>query len=147
MKGSEVVIGSAERSPQPQAGRDQSVLCSLEDVPELGLGAPRRAIPADLARGDEGFGGDHRANPLPRREAQDGAAVKTIGATVPEQLRSALQTERQALKLLQEGIATALDVHDQATREFLAGRLRDEEGHVDWLETQLSLIDSIGEAN
>ncbi len=71
----------------------------------------------------------------------------TIGATVPEQLRSALETERQGLKLLQEGIATALDVDDQATREFLAGRLPDEEGYVDWLETQLSLIDSIGEAN
>lgn len=71
----------------------------------------------------------------------------TIGGTVPDQLRSALETERQALKLLQEGIATALDVHDQATREFLAGRLPDEEGHVDWLETQLFLISSVGEAN
>ena len=71
----------------------------------------------------------------------------TIGATVPEQLRSVLETEMDALKLLRQGIATALEVDDQATREFLAGRLPDEEGHVDWLETQLSLIDSIGEAN
>jgi bacterioferritin len=71
----------------------------------------------------------------------------TIGATVPDQLGSALENERDALKLLRQGIATALDVNDQATREFLAGRLPDEEGHVDWLETQLSLIDSIGEAN
>lgn len=80
----------------------------------------------------------------PRMEQPSGV---TIGATVPEQLRSALETERQALKLLRQGIATALDVDDQATREFLAGRLPDEEGHVDWLETQLSLIESIGEAN
>src|SRR6266540_7314273 len=35
---------SAERSPQPRAGRDQPVLSSLEDVPELGLRAPRRAV-------------------------------------------------------------------------------------------------------
>ncbi len=80
----------------------------------------------------------------PRMEQPSGV---TIGATVPKQLRSALETERQALKLLQEGIATALGVDDQATREFLAGRLRDEEKHVDWLETQLSVIESIGEAN
>jgi bacterioferritin (cytochrome b1) len=53
----------------------------------------------------------------------------TVGATVPEQLRSALETERQALKLLRQDIATALDVDDQAPREFLAGRLPDEEGH------------------
>lgn len=71
----------------------------------------------------------------------------TIGPTVPEQLQAALETEREALKLLREGIATALEVDDQATREFLAGRLADEEGHLDWLETQLSLIDSVGEAN
>ncbi len=71
----------------------------------------------------------------------------TIGPTVPEQLRAALETEREALKLLREGIATALEVDDQATREFLASRLADEEGHLDWLETQLSLIDSVGEAN
>jgi bacterioferritin (cytochrome b1) len=45
----------------------------------------------------------------------------TIGATVPDQLGSALETERDALKLLRQGIATALDVDDQATREFLAG--------------------------
>jgi len=51
------------------------------------------------------------------------------------------------LKLLRKGVATALDVDDQATREFLAGRLPDEEGHADWFETQFSLIDSIGEAN
>ncbi|SRR6266498_1326630 len=81
------------------------------------------------------------------RHGWSGPSPVTIGGTVPEQLRSALETERQALKLLQEGIATALDVHDQATREFLAGRLPDEEGHVDWLETQLSLIHGVGEAN
>jgi len=84
---------------------------------------------------------------LDGRPRMEPPAAVTIGATVPEQLRAALETERQALKLLQEGIATTLDVDDQATREFLAGRLPDEEGHVDWLETQLSLIDSIGEAN
>ncbi len=63
----------------------------------------------------------------PRMEQLSGV---TIGATVPEQLRSALETERQGLKLLQEGIATALDVDDQATREFL--------GEANYLARQLN---------
>jgi len=71
----------------------------------------------------------------------------TVGATVPEQLRAALDTERRALMILHEGIATAVEAKDQASREFFAGRLLGEEGHVDWLETQLSLIDAVGEAN
>lgn len=58
----------------------------------------------------------------------------TIAATIPEQLRSALETERQALKLVRQRIATALVVDDQAKRESLAGRLPDEEGHPVWFE-------------
>lgn len=70
----------------------------------------------------------------------------SVGATVPDQVRAALETERRALVILHEGIATALEENDQATREFFAGRLLEEEGHVDWLETQLSLIATLGEA-
>jgi bacterioferritin len=38
-------------------------------------------------------------------------------------------------------------LEDHGTRELLVGLLRDEEHHADWLETQLSLIESLGEAN
>jgi DNA-directed RNA polymerase specialized sigma24 family protein len=129
-----------------RAERDQPVPGALEDVPELGLRAPCRAVPAGLARGDEGCGREiiERVLFLDGRPRMEQPSAVTVGATVPEQLRSALETERQALKLLQEGIATALDVDDQATREFLAGRLPDEERHVDWLETQLFLVESLG---
>lgn len=70
-----------------------------------------------------------------------------VGGTVADQLRLALDTERRAVGLLGDGIATALEVGDQATREFFAGGLPEEEGHIDWLETQLGLIDQIGETN
>ena len=40
-----------------------------------------------------------------------------------------------------------MEEDDQASREFIASRLPDEEGHADWLETQLSLVDAVGEAN
>lgn len=71
----------------------------------------------------------------------------TTGASVAEQLRADLETETQAMKLLHQGIAASLEDEDQASREFFASRLPEEERHADWLETQLSLIAEIGEAN
>jgi len=71
----------------------------------------------------------------------------TTGASVAEQLRADLETENQAIKLLHAGIAAALAEGDQASREFFASRLPEEETHADWLETQLALIDQIGEGN
>lgn len=71
----------------------------------------------------------------------------TIGKTVTEQYRAALESERRAIELLGAGVAAALDAGDQASREFFGGRLPEEEAHVDWLETQLSLVEEIGEPN
>lgn len=70
-----------------------------------------------------------------------------VGENVSEQLRLGLETELRAVAMISEGVKVCLDVGDQATREFLAGRLQEEEGHVDWLETQLSLLGQLGEAN
>ena len=71
----------------------------------------------------------------------------TIGETVPEQLRIQLEGELQALKILAQGIKVSLEVGDEASREFFAGSLLEEEQHADWLETELSLIAQVGEAN
>ncbi len=71
----------------------------------------------------------------------------TIGETVPEQLRIQLDGELQALKILAQGITVSLEAGDEASREFFAGSLLDEEQHADWLETELSLIAQVGEAN
>ena len=71
----------------------------------------------------------------------------TIGETVPEQLRIQLEGELQALKILAQGITASLEVGDEASREFFAGSLLEEEQHADWLETELSLITQVGEAN
>jgi bacterioferritin len=71
----------------------------------------------------------------------------TIGETVPEQLRIQLEGELQALKILAQGITVSLEVGDEASREFFAGSLLEEEQHADWLETELSLIEQVGEAN
>jgi bacterioferritin len=71
----------------------------------------------------------------------------TVGEAVPEQLEIQVDGERRALNLLAQGVATAEKAGDAASREFFASRLEEEEGHVDWLETELGLIRQVGEAN
>jgi len=68
-----------------------------------------------------------------------------IGQTVPEQLRLDLELELDAVKRFNDAIALCVREGDNATREILEGQLKSEEGHVDWLETQLSLIKQLGE--
>jgi bacterioferritin len=70
-----------------------------------------------------------------------------VGETVPEQLTNDLALEREALKRLNDGIALAVAKGDNGTRELLADILTDEEHHVDWLETQLGAIETIGLEN
>ncbi len=70
-----------------------------------------------------------------------------VGEAVPEQLRLDLQLELEALALYRRGVVLAERLEDHGTRELLVGLLRDEERHADWLETQLTLIESLGEAN
>jgi bacterioferritin len=68
-----------------------------------------------------------------------------VGETAVEQIRLAVELERAAVRNLDGYVATCLDVGDQGTREFLAAMIAEEEGHVDWWETQLATIDQIGE--
>jgi bacterioferritin len=67
-----------------------------------------------------------------------------IGETVPEQFEADLQVEYTAIERLNAGIALAVEVGDNGTRELLAGILVSEEEHADWLETQLETIRQIG---
>lgn len=70
-----------------------------------------------------------------------------VGETVPEQFTNDLALEREALRRLNDGIALCVAKGDNGTRELLADILTDEEGHVDWLETQLDAIGKIGLEN
>ena len=58
-----------------------------------------------------------------------------------------LQLEMIAIPTLKEGIAHAESVQDYVSRDLMAAILRSEEEHVDWLETQLALIERIGIEN
>ena len=68
-----------------------------------------------------------------------------VGETVPEQLKSDLALVHVALKRLREGVALCRDKADRTSEDLLATILAAEETHVDWLETQLGLIQALGE--
>ncbi|MEM1403703.1 MAG: bacterioferritin [Pseudomonadota bacterium] len=70
-----------------------------------------------------------------------------IGENTKEMLECDLKLEHVAHKDLKEAIAYCHDVGDFASRELLVDILTAEEEHVDWLETQLSLIDKVGMQN
>ncbi len=70
-----------------------------------------------------------------------------IGEAPRELLECDLALESEALPLLREGIKYCESVGDYVSRQLLADILDSEEEHIDWLETQLSLIDRIGEPN
>ena len=67
-----------------------------------------------------------------------------IGESVPEALKCDLDLEVRALPILREAIAHCESVSDYASRELLEDILDSEEEHVDWLETQLGLIEKVG---
>ena len=70
-----------------------------------------------------------------------------IGETVAEQFTSDLGLEYEALKRLNEGIKVCDEEKDAGSRELLESILKSEEGHVDWLESQVELIKQVGEPN
>ena len=70
-----------------------------------------------------------------------------IGENVPEMLRCDLAMENAAMPVLRECVATTEAAQDYVSRELFEEILASEEEHVDWLETQLELIDKTGLAN
>jgi bacterioferritin len=70
-----------------------------------------------------------------------------VGQTVPEQLELDLAVEVDAVGRFNAGIAQCVEVGDNGSREMLEEMLVSEEGHVDWLETQISLIAQVGLEN
>jgi bacterioferritin len=68
----------------------------------------------------------------------------SIGQSVRKQLESDLGLEQGAVTSYNEAIAAAREVGDNSSRDLFERLLKDEEGHVDWLEAQLHLIEEVG---
>jgi len=70
-----------------------------------------------------------------------------IGETVPEALTSDLAAETRGRATLVEAIGYCETVPDYVSRDLLREILADTEEHIDYLETQLGLIDQVGIQN
>ena len=70
-----------------------------------------------------------------------------IGENVEEMLKCDLDQEMIAVPLLRDAVAHCESVADYVSRELFEEILSAEEEHIDWLETQISLVDKIGLQN
>ena len=77
---------------------------------------------------------------------QDLGALR-IGENTKEMLECDLALEMDAVPDLKEGIAYSEQVGDFVSRDLFKDILEAEEEHIDWLETQLGLIDRMGIEN
>ena len=68
-----------------------------------------------------------------------------IGQTVREQFESDMAIEVEVVDRLRPAIAYCEEIGDHTSKRLFEEILADEEHHIDYLETQLSLLDGIGE--
>ena len=77
---------------------------------------------------------------------QDLGALR-IGEDTKEMLECDLALEHDAVPDLRQGIQYCEEVKDFVSRDLFNSILESEEEHIDWLETQLGLIDKMGIEN
>ena len=70
-----------------------------------------------------------------------------VGQTVREQFESDLAIEVSVVERLRPGIVMCRERQDVSSANLLESIMLDEELHIDYLETQLALMDQLGEAN
>ncbi len=73
-------------------------------------------------------------------------AKVNIGENVPEMFRLDLDLERNAIGVLNRGIALCRDKGDAGSAELLEDVLEGEEEHASWLAAQLTLVEQVGVA-
>jgi bacterioferritin len=67
-----------------------------------------------------------------------------VGADVPKPLQADLEAEVQTNRMYNEAIHLSDEANDAATRELLESIVKEEDGHVDWLEEPLDQIAQMG---
>lgn len=70
-----------------------------------------------------------------------------IGQNIKEMLQCDLRLEYEAIPDLKEAIAYSDSINDYVSCDLFTQILQSEEEHVEWLETQLKLLDKVGEQN
>ena len=70
-----------------------------------------------------------------------------IGEIVEEILKADLAAEHEAVAMYRNGVAECEKLKDYVSRDLFAAVLKDEEGHVDFIETQFEMIRQMGLQN
>ncbi len=68
----------------------------------------------------------------------------TVGSNVKDQLAGDLKLELEGVAMYNRAVQLARDESDNVSRELFERILKEEEGHVDWLEAQLHQIKELG---
>ena len=71
----------------------------------------------------------------------------SIGSDVAVQHKNDMHSETETIAMYNNGIKLATEIGDSGTRELLESILKDEEGHLDWLEAQINQISQMGIQN
>lgn len=71
----------------------------------------------------------------------------SIGSDIEKQFKNDRDSEEKANQAYNKAIALCMNTGDNGTADILRSILADEEKHLDWLETQISLIGQIGAKN
>lgn len=67
-----------------------------------------------------------------------------VGETVPEQFDLDRELEVSAIERYRRGVVLTLEEGDPGTREMLEKLVVGEEEHLDWIDTQLSMMEDLG---
>lgn len=73
--------------------------------------------------------------------------VIRVGASVKEQFEYDLELETSGVNAYNAAISLCIEANDGGSRELMERILVDSEEHVDWLEAQLELIETLGLEN
>jgi len=84
---------------------------------------------------------------LEGRPNMQGMGKLLIGENTPEMLECDLKLEHLAHKDLKDAVEYCETIADYVSRQLFVDIMESEEEHIDWLETQLGLIDKMGLQN
>lgn len=70
-----------------------------------------------------------------------------VGTTVREQLENDLKAESDSLKFYNRAVKACREASDSGSADVFEALVKEEEGHADWLEAQLHMVDEIGIEN
>ncbi|MBC7170553.1 bacterioferritin [Candidatus Bipolaricaulota bacterium] len=148
MKGNEKIIAALNERLSEELGATLQYMLHAEMCADWGYGKLHEVLEK---RGITEMG--HWEKLVERILFLEGKPIVTklgpvkIGEDIVKIHRSDLQAEYDAVKAYNETIQLAAKLGDNATKVLLEGILKDEEDHVDWIETQLGLIDQLGLEN